>query len=1376
MAFVPAAIAAVGTAVAGISTWLGSSAIGAALLQVGLGVAAKYLAAKFQKKPPAQAVQLETRYGEDLARSVLMGTTATGGHHIYRNAYTKGNRRIQDVYVLSHFRITDVSRIRVEGEWRALAASDTGELGRKVLGIDADIWVKVHHGTMGQAADPNLVEEANPPGRWTVDHRLAGVAYAVVTQQLDKEKLPQPLAPLFEVQGAPLYDWRKDSTVGGTGLHRWNDQATWQYSDNPALMAYALERGFFNGTELMVGKAVTHLRLPLSEWTLAANICDELVDGTKRYRAALLAVAGQGSTHSGNMEPLLEAFAASWFEGPAGEFPIAGANQATAATFTDADLYAEKDRRFSRFRPRDQLVNFVAGTYPDPDSFYETVPFAPRLDEAALAADRERLAVSIPFEAVPYRECVDRLADIALRASRYQANGEVCLHPKFLRLKPGQWVRWSSARHGDRRYQVVSKRLGPIGPDAPRAVYLTLQEVGDGIFDPTAYVTNPPVVLPPGTPDYQAELVNYLLIPLVVEPKPGARRPGVRAQWAPIEDVTIASIEWEYRPVAQPAAVLRATVGADATLKLISEGLTSLSDWEFRYRLVADPPRTIPWTAWVPVTTADARFGPADLSPIGTAQLEQAVQELLTSLEQGVIVNATAIQQEVQARQTAILGEADARVAAVQAEASARLADVADLSGRFRTTFDQLNQIALVLTEQDFANYLDVQQLRREMVVRDGTTRAAYTEAITVATGPDSAIATRLTVLEVSTTNLGAAVSVEQQARVDGDQALATQIALLSAGSQEQFDWANIWLFDSTAEGWTGNPGIPTVASGFLVPPTGSDPNVLSPAGLAIDGSAYSQVRLRIRKVGSPAWEGALAWGTPANPSREAPRQVTIAEPAFDAGGFATLLFTPAWAGSTIDGIRLDLSTTADASNHYTVDWIAIGRPSPGASQAALAAEQTVRAQQYSALASDITALQVTVNGINGTVGGHVTAISELQGSVAVVQGQVAVHGGRLDAIETQIPGFAQASAVSALEAEVQSLTGGGLLAQAQAIVALRGELDGLALLVSEQDYANLLDRDRALRASADAYQTLNFSLSQVDGRVTAAAEAVTRVQAQLGGYATVEAFSALSVRVTAAEGSITSQASAITGINLALDGKATVSAVNALTGRMTQAEGVNTYQAQALTSLETLIYDPAIGLGARASATALNALDNQVQVINGQVSAQAGAITSIQSAINDPATGLASRASASAVNSLTTRVSETEGVNASQATALTQVQARVGEVGAEGNLRFVTTAGSGGFSSDILLQARVGSAGNWRQSAMRMRVPSDPNAMTQVAFVADQFLIVNEVNVSQPFVFQGGVLSLAVANIGEVSSGLLRSPDNRFRMNLSAGTLEIFF
>lgn len=630
MGFLAPIFASIGGAITGAFSWLGGSTILAGVARLGLGIAMKYaLGAIFPPKQQAQAVQLQTSYGEDMPRSVALGKVGTAGHHVYRNAYGEGNRRIQDVYVLSHFRINGVSRVRVEGEWRLLGGAENAQLGFRVQGIAAEIWVKVHVGTMDQAADAGLIANANPPTRWTSAHRGAGVAYAVVTQVLDREKLQQPIAAFFEIEGAPLYDWRKDTSIGGSGSHRWNDQATWEFSENPVLMQYCLERGFYNGTELMVGKGALASRLPLGEWTVAANICDEFVGGGRRYKAGVIAAAGNGVTHDANMQPLFETCAATWVEDASGEYPLVGAEQAVVATFTDDDLMVDESLRFSKYRTRSELVNTVAGTWRDPESFYETVPFATRIDAAAVAEDRERLAASIPYGAVNDAKVADRLADIAIRASRYQANAAPCLHPKFLdRTPPGRWIRWNSAKHGDRKFQIGQKRLGPLGQQGARNIYLELQEVGAGIFDPTAYTTTPVLPTAPGEAVYASVAANFIAagVQTIVAGSP-ERKPGLRFTWNAFDDITVVAVEIEYRPVGAADSIIKR---ADVPLQVLvtGDGVLADADYEYRHRLITAPVRTTFWTAWSVVST------PAAALPSVSVGLEQVKTDIYQRLLQ----------------------------------------------------------------------------------------------------------------------------------------------------------------------------------------------------------------------------------------------------------------------------------------------------------------------------------------------------------------------------------------------------------------------------------------------------------------------------------------------------------------------------------------------------------------------------------------------------------------------------------------------------------------------------------------------------------------------------------------------------------------------
>ncbi len=190
--------------------------------------------------------------------------------------------------------------------------------------------------------------------------------------------------------------------------------------------------------------------------------------------------------------------------------------------------------------------------------------------------------------------------------------------------------------------------------------------------------------------------------------------------------------------------------------------------------------------------------------------------------------------------------------------------------------------------------------------------------------------------------SVNARIVAETNARTAGDTALATSISALAVSSDPGFDWAKIWYFDTTVEGWTSNGGSPTVSAGGYLRPanSGSDPQLISPAGLAISAATYAQVKVRVQRVGTPTWEGRLYWKRTGDATWDIGRSVTAAEPTWT-GGLGAVVFAPTWNG-TIDQIRLDLGAAADNTNRHELDWAAVGRSAPGASTAMVAdLEQT---------------------------------------------------------------------------------------------------------------------------------------------------------------------------------------------------------------------------------------------------------------------------------------------------------------------------------------------------------------------------------------------------------------------------------------------------
>ncbi len=221
-----------------------------------------------------------------------------------------------------------------------------------------------------------------------------------------------------------------------------------------------------------------------------------------------------------------------------------------------------------------------------------------------------------------------------------------------------------------------------------------------------------------------------------------------------------------------------------------------------------------------------------------------------------------------------------------------------------------------------------------------------------------------------------AAITAVSETQQNGFDSLSRALSEVAAGSGTQFDSKRIWDFNLTTDSWTGN-GAPTLVDGWLRPANAeANPYIQSPGGLAIDGSDYRFVKMRIKKVGNPTWVGALQWTTTTDAAWNAAKEVVVGEPAWDSAGVATLdVADIGWRPDTIAAIRLQLGAAQGESDYYLIDWLAIGRPMPGASVALVQEETQAR---VTALASEATQRNTLAVQMRGNYTG--TDLSQAQG------------------------------------------------------------------------------------------------------------------------------------------------------------------------------------------------------------------------------------------------------------------------------------------------------------------------------------------------------------------------------------------------------------
>jgi hypothetical protein len=605
--------------IASIGTWWAGTAIGSflatigltgkVLLTIGLNIAAALIQRALVKKPQG-GVQFERQYGADVPRTVAIGKVGLAGHDCYINTFGSSNKFLQQIYVIADYPCDSLSRVGINGEWRTLGAEDPDKGFVVTSGEFANlIWVKFFPGTHTTAND-YLVNNANPAARWTANHIGRGVCFVLVSMTYDQKKNASFPDFFFEVNGAKLYDWRKDSTAGGSGAHRWNLPETHEFSENPIVADYNYRRGFSVNGDLFCGMGMPAADLPLDKYTIAANICDEVVDSHARYRVSMFFEAMQ--PHGDNIETVMLSCGGIVVDGVAGSWPIVGTDQPVVATIYDDDLIAGAPVNFQAKRSMAELVNSVAGNYPNPEEYWSMVGYEPQIDTAAVIADRRTRDLNLDFPQVPYVGQAEQLASIYLEENRYEASATITVRPRFQGLEPGDWIIWDSARYGARTFMIVESSLYALESDGPRNVLLTLQERDGSIYDGVPPST-PVVPEPPGTPDLLNEVESFALEAVILEGDTGTRRPAIRASWGGILDTTVDQVEVKYYPTAEPTAIFTKMVPADQVSVLLIDGIVRNTEYRVQTRIHTVPQRTTVFSAGLLITSPDVGIGGPDI-------------------------------------------------------------------------------------------------------------------------------------------------------------------------------------------------------------------------------------------------------------------------------------------------------------------------------------------------------------------------------------------------------------------------------------------------------------------------------------------------------------------------------------------------------------------------------------------------------------------------------------------------------------------------------------------------------------------------------------------------------------------------------------------
>ncbi|MGN6773506.1 MAG: phage tail protein [Rhizobiaceae bacterium] len=726
-----------------IATGIGS--IGQALLGIALSIGSSLLQKALAPKQKQQVagVKQQITIGGDNPLSFILGPYATPGQLEYVNSWGKAHE-VKNAYLTRVISLADLPVGALTGIWAGdtkgtlpdMTGTPPTDWGWPVGGFQSKsgsdyLWIKFYDGKQ-TAADPWLLSQfgGDPDRPFTSDMIGRGVPYVIVTTRFNQNMWSGIPPMLFETNGAKLYDIRKDSTAGGSGSHRWADHSTWEVSDNPIVHVYNICRGIRFGDEWMWGGQTTQaFQIPAANWMAAMNASDLAIDlaggGTeKQFRA------GREITVDEQPLDVIEEYMA----GCSGRFAeiggiykvLVGAPGAAVYSFTDDQIIITKEQSLDPFPGLEQTFNGAQASYPEPAEKWgmKDAPAYYRSDLEVLD-DNRRLVTGLKFPTVPYAVQVQRLLKAAVEDARRFRQHQFYLPPDAWLLEPNDVLSWSSNRngYGEKKFLITS-----ITGGSNFLQLVNLKEIDPADNDWTAATDEQGFTLVPIGPIVPEPQVmeGWNAAPITIVDNDGAnRRPGIQVSYAGDQD-DVQSVRVQVRLAGATALQFDGTSPYGTPTDEPSTNAASISfasilpatDYEVRGILVPFSARDVLWSneslvsgeivegAWLGVTTDDIRLGPKDFYPFDTGAFGDEVNDLIQNF-------------------------------------------ASDARATWEALLEQANVVANHLSER----YQVDQSIRTELSVAYGNLTAAYTQAITVAVGPDSAIVAQITALQATVDN-----------------------------------------------------------------------------------------------------------------------------------------------------------------------------------------------------------------------------------------------------------------------------------------------------------------------------------------------------------------------------------------------------------------------------------------------------------------------------------------------------------------------------------------------------------------------------------------------------------------------------------------------
>jgi len=393
------------------------------------------------------------------------------------------------------------------------------------------IIVKSQNGAATGTAFDHIVEKAE--GTWTSAHRAdhtaaAGMRCAMVAQDKMLKIYPNQAPALSaEADWLCVYDWRKDSTAGGSGAHRRNNPATWEFSENPIVCQvhdewatnYPLwsnaDTALANREKAIADRIWARRFAPsLDVLTEEADACDETValaaGGTiARYTCF---VWYEATSDRKSVREMFRLSCDGWrSERADGSFVIRCGRWLRSPTPISAAMIVDIDNLTAGIA-KSRLVNELQVRFRSPEHLYEIVDTIPWTDEASITK-RGRKTAALELGEVTNNSQARRLGKARFYALNAEYSGEIVLDLDSL---PADFFDYRfhelQLDEGPTAFQSMDLEIVRSEMDLfERTVRVTVRSANSAMYDwdaETEEGSNPGVIVPPSPVELAAPTIT----------------------------------------------------------------------------------------------------------------------------------------------------------------------------------------------------------------------------------------------------------------------------------------------------------------------------------------------------------------------------------------------------------------------------------------------------------------------------------------------------------------------------------------------------------------------------------------------------------------------------------------------------------------------------------------------------------------------------------------------------------------------------------------------------------------------------------------------------------------------------------------------------